>query len=332
MKIDDVTIKILREIALGETKIKRIAEKIKVPRTTIIARLQKMFEENTLVVSAAVSYYKLGLQPVAVISDRAISELGIPYAAYTAKFLSYDGVKYLVLFAFPLKHIDKYLKKIGNAEVIKVYDPVIWIPDNAYVNIEKGKIRTDWIALSRGKRGKERLYLPETPEVKVKLDQIDLYTLEKLQVNSFEKLKKIADYLGIHPNLLLYHYHKHVRPLLLGNNVDFYFWKLDEAPVELYSIQASNHEELEAILSVLRKTLNFKFAYMETGGSHAIVALQVPSWEKLDFMEALLNMKKHGLREVSLLGIIDPKSVKRYIIPFKYFGKRGWLYAKASRY
>ncbi|RLE75867.1 MAG: hypothetical protein DRJ44_05065 [Thermoprotei archaeon] len=331
MKIDSVTIKILREIALGETKIKRISEKIKVPRTTIIARLQRMFEKGGLTVRAAISYYELGLQPVVVFSDMDPYSWGIPYIAYTAKIVSYNGVKYLTLLTLPLKHLNKYLERIGENCIFKTYDPVTWIPDDTYAKIEGGKIKTDWLKMCKSARA-DQLCLPHTPRVKVKLDQIDLYTLEKLQQNSLEKLKRIADGLGIHPNLLLYHYHKHIQPLLLGSRVDFNFWDWKEAPLELYLFKASNFKDLQKILSIFRKSLNFKTAFIEVDRHQAITILQIPSWEKLDFMNALLMMRKRGLRKVMFLGLVDPSSSKYHVLPLKYFGKRGWLYAKIPKY
>lgn len=331
MKIDSVTIKILREIALGEMKIKRISEKIKVPRTTIIARLQRMFEKGGLTVRAAISYYELGLQPVVVYGEMNPHSWGIPYIAYTAKVVSYDGVKYLTLFTLPLKHLNKYLERIEENCIFKTYDPVTWTPDDIYVKIEKEKIKTDWLKMCKVLKV-DQLHLSHTPRVKVRLDQIDLYTLEKLQENSLEKLKRIADSLGIHPNLLLYHYHKHIQPLLLGNNVDFNFWDWKEAPLELYLLKASSFKNLQKFLSIFRKSLNFKIAFIEVDGHQAIMILQMPSWEKLDFMNALLIMRKHGLRKVVFLGLVDPSSYKYYALPLKYFGKRGWLYAKTPKY
>ncbi|RLE63729.1 MAG: hypothetical protein DRJ38_06895 [Thermoprotei archaeon] len=331
MKIDNITIKILKEIALGETKIKRISEKIGIPRTTIIARLQRMFEKGGLAIRAAISYYELGLQPVVVFSKKESSAWRIPYIACTARFLSYEGIKYLTLFTLPIKHLNKYLEKIKETFTFKTYDPVIWIPDDTYVNFEKGRVKTNWLKLCK-MISIDDLSLSRTPKIKTRLDQIDLYTLEKLQENSLEKLKRIADNLGIHPNLLLYHYHRHIQPLLLGNKIDFNFWNWDEAPLELYFLETSDFKSLRKLLSVIRRTLNFKFAFIEVNGLRAIISLQIPSWEKLDFMNALILMRKYGLRKVDFLGLIDPKSIQYYRIPFRYFGKRGWLYAKMPKH
>lgn len=336
MKVDNVTIKILKEVALGETKIKRIAEKIDVPRTTIIARLQKMVERGVLSVSSAVSFYMLGLQPVVVINRTRAADINVPYLSFAVDFVDYGEEYSLALFSFPMRHLDKYLKRVverlGVVDMLKTYDRVLWVPDEKFAKLEDGRICINWSALPEElEAGDSKLKLVESPVLQVKLDQIDLFTLERLQENSFIKLKRVADRLGIHPNLLLYHYHKHVKPLLLGNIVKFNFWDYEEAPLELYLLESASRESAEKLLSAFRKLPNYHFSFLEVGGSRCLLALQMPSRDRLPFMRQVGRLKRYGLESVKLLGIVDMETARCLTIPFRYFGKRGWLFAKSAR-
>ena len=336
MKVDHVTIKILKEVALGETKIKRIAEKIDVPRTTIIARLQKMLERGVLSVSSAVSFYMLGLQPVVVINKTKAADINVPYLSFAVDFADYGEEYSLALFSFPVRHLDKYVKrvreKLGVVDILKTYDRVLWVPDERFARLEERGISVNWNALLEElETSDSKLELVEKPVLQVKLDQIDLFTLERLQENSFVKLKRVADRLGIHPNLLLYHYHKHVKPLLLGNIVRFNFWDYEEAPLELYMLKSADRESAERLLSAFRKLPNYHFSFLEVGGSRCLLALQMPSKDRLPFMRQVKRLKKHGLESVELLGIVDMETARYLTIPFRYFGKRGWLFAKSAK-
>ena len=199
-------------------------------------RLDQLYSQNILLgVSATVSPFAVGLEPIAVFTEVSPENWGLfekicddhPYTRYRIRtFGAVNGIFTIFSIPFHTTHIlVDLLEKLKKRGCIKNYE--LAVPTSSYISSETDfgyyNVDTGWnfnwekwekTLETDGAVGLES----PPPSVLQRLDETDMSILRQLSINSRRKNKEIAKVLGIEP----YHLSRRRKALERMNVIKYY--------------------------------------------------------------------------------------------------------------
>jgi len=328
MRFDSLMIHALRELCWGEPNVKRIAEKVGVPRTTLYSRVRALRKEGKI--RACPNYFALDLQPVVVFAKTPPSNLILPYLISIVGIEGAVGYYSLALYAFPNVFLSKYTgilkEKGGVLEVSRAYNPVYWIPEPDVLIPSYGGLGFNWREFDSKLdywELRENLLRIQPPS---RLDETDAFIVKELEKDIFTPIKKIAELLKIHPNLALYHYRRHVRTLITRNIVEL---KLNyKALPKLFVFYVRDKGSLSKITSALARLPFTLFIYPLLDKFKVYGALALSQSEERRMFRSLRLLAGGGfLEKVEGVGFLDSDSRRVHCIPHLLFKGESWIFS-----
>ena len=229
-------------------KVSQIARRTGIPLPTVTRIVRRLRERGAI--SAIPRYSALGLSftaflfDVARLSDRELNSFlerleELPYKV-SISILRGVNRKYVLFIAVPpIDLLERYIDLLPREPVrtIRGY-PLYWRPDIAkltnyipHLNVLLPNFEGLPGVLQGALDHDLSELLPSFREERAKFDLYDLYILAYRQEYAFNKLRVIADRIGISKQLLSYHFRRHVIPHLWDFNAVKLYLPLSQVPL-----------------------------------------------------------------------------------------------------
>jgi|GEM_PF-2185485 DNA-binding Lrp family transcriptional regulator len=330
--------------------ISEIARLAGLPITTTHEHFKKLISIKLIIPRSYINYRKLDLVHVHVFyKDPKINmidkKIGITdFWTYYAKFYSCSESGIYVRYLIPLKYVSQllmFIDKIKTAGYINDYEIKV---SEYYL---ENPITFDWYDFSSRKwifkwdlwsdeidKASSEFEFADSKTV-YELDEIDLKILENLEKNPLNDLSDIARLIGVTPQIVHYHYHKHLitNKILLGFYMDLYPFPYKAygqrvSSFYLVNIMFENNGSLARYMNSIRGKTLVKSVWKNLGEDSLLIAAYLPSGEATKLLDFILNMKQKGLAKHYKLVLLDLETVKRNIIPYNLYNisTKEWKY------
>ena len=344
--LDLVDLKAIEALATyGPRNISGVSRKLQIPAETLRKRIKRIYLRTFLRFHVNVCHSNLGLVTGVVFAEAVpgyenvlldalkINDFWIFLCRGYGMFEGCFGI-----FPIPKERRRQFeqfineIKRLGLARRIRVSWTSFFHPPPSLCKWFDEKTKSwifDWERWVQEVKNTNvnSLHFLETPEVSIKADETDVLLIKELEKDATISLKKLAEKIGISPQLVSYHYHKHVlgRRLLESFRITiFHFGENSE-----FSYFIFKFTELEKLANFTSTLLDKPF--VKTLGkiiseNKLYACLYLPKTEFRPFLEALSQLIRDGFLESYQYIIQDLNNSAREIIPFQCFKKGKWMY------
>jgi len=159
-------------------------------------------------------------------------------------------------------------------------------------------------------------------------DEIDIFVLKELEKNPRISLNELARVLEVSPQVIEYHYQKHIleRDLIEGFEVLTFHFDMAASDMFVFTFQFDNMEKCAKFaVSLLDKPFVGGLGKILNQNS-LIVDIYLPRVEFRNFVDTLSRLVREGLLLSYNYVILDLRNVKRQTISYEYFKDRTWIY------
>ena len=319
-------------------KVVQIARRTGIPLPTVARIVRRLRERGAI--SAIPRYSALGLSFTAFLFDvtdvpyeglaRRLEEL--PYKLSISVLRSFSR-RYLLLVAMPPKNaLSEYLDMLPSEPCWVVNgQPLYWRPDIAKLTRYSAKYKVLVPALSEVPKVLSEVIekdpsqlVPRLREEPVRVDVYDLWILTYKQRYAFNKLRVIANRIGISKQLLSYHFRRHVIPHLWDFNAVKLYLPLSQVPLSVLALEGR-----EAVHVAYTLTQMPYFYSAIVGEKAAVVFYQLPCPFLSRFYRVLSEIGEVGVE--ALLGVLclDERYLRRWVPRYPTYFKEGrWVLVK----
>lgn len=339
-------LKVIEALATyGPRNISEVARKLQVPAETLRKRIKRLYSQTFLRFHINVCHANLGLVTGVVFAEAVPGYENVLYDALKINdFWTFLGRCYgmfegcVGIFPIPkenrsqFEHYIKEIEKLGLARRIRVFWSTFFHPAPSLCKWFDQKTKSwifDWKEWTQEIKY-EDVNLPDAwmaPEITNKADEIDVLLLKELEKNATVSFKKLAQRLSISPQLIGYHYSKHLlgRKLLESFRITvLHFGENSEFSFFIFTFD--EWEKLAKFTSSLLDKPFIKTLGRILGENQLYGCLYFPKSEFRKFLEALSELVRSGYLKSYQYVIQDPNNSARETIPFQYFKNRTWLY------
>ena len=347
-KVDSLDLEILEALGIyGPRNVSAVARKLSLPTETFRKRLKRLPSRIFLKFYTNIYHTNIGLKKALVFAeampgfeDLLFDSLKInDFWIYLSRCYGMnEGC--IGLYTIPKDHSTDFerfiyeLEKLGIARNIQIFWSTCFQSVNSKCNWfdEQSKTwRFPWdkwveeIIL-------ERKHLPYTlidPEdFPVKGDEIDIIMLKELEKNPIVSFVELAKMLCISPQLVRYHYEKHIldRGLIESFVVSTFHFDPKFSDMFLFVFQFS---EMEKFVKFANSLLDKPFVggLGKVLGKNALIAhIYLPRLEFRRFIDALSQLINEDLLQNYQYVIQDLRKTARQTIPYEYFKNGTWVY------
>lgn len=333
---------IIRYLSDLNTNYSSIAKNLNVSRETIRRRINNfLFSRGRFLLR--VNYYKLGLSVLVVLcreasfkfkvklndSLRYSKELNsLTYVIGSIKTISLQGSFRVIVVYPPIDYTEIYrdyiIEIIGKKRYITSFIsdiPVYFTPPvtpifdlwhNFIHYFEKENV-TQQTTLDNQLREE-------------KLDKIDLLILEKLEINPLRSLSDIARELSISPQLIHYHYNKHLKNVILSRHFRPFLGER-EGLKGILLIEFSRRLYMQKFINLVSKTPSTISIYSDILNPRVLWQYQISFLDYKPFIKSFSELIDTGIvKRILDLGIMSNYLVTRYIISYHKCYKNGkWI-------
>jgi DNA-binding Lrp family transcriptional regulator len=266
VKVSALDVKILR--ALGEKTPRNLAEvarSLGIPTRTVHFRINRMSNKVHLRLSSSIFHARLGMKRAVVFAD---SFLGFEHLLFeclkTNDFWAYVSRCYgnrescFAVYTIPVGYeprFEEFLQEIKNLNIAKNIR-FYWTSNFQYSHVVDKWFDLDkfewvfpwgsWITEIENSPAKlpQTLAVPEN--FKNCADKIDVLLLKELEKDAAASLNEVAEKLGISPQLVHYHYEKHVlkKGLLAGFQVFFFRYEPESLETVIFVFRFFDEESM----------------------------------------------------------------------------------------
>jgi len=333
MRLEEQTPFILHELCLGELKIKKLAEKMKVPRSTLYNRIKPLKEENIL--KFCPKYDVLGLTPTVILIAEKQARPQLPYTVVQT-LVEGATKEYTLLFCvFPYRYLEKYITFIrGENDLVEIspaLNPVYWFPSPHIVYVKQRRLYVNWPRVQKNiSRKKHVSEIPEigmkiadkSNEVKGTIDEIDVLIIKELEKNSLINIRRISEKIGLKFSIAFYHYNKHVKLVRYRYRLKF---MPPDPSIKLYLLRAQSLRSLLYSLRLMSLLPFFLYAYPLANEPKAYIAFSASVKDELEFFKLLRKLtRKQLLMDCRFIGYV--RKITSFTIPFLALMNKRWVY------
>jgi len=347
-KLDFMDLKILENLGIyGPRNLTDIARRLNIPHGTCRKRLERMLSHIFLRFHANVYHTNLGLKKAVVFAEATPGHEQLLFNCLkTNDFWIYVSRCYgmnegcIGVYTIPKNHYDNFqeflnkLKESGVARDVKIFWSTCFQSIHSKSNWFDKHTKTwffpwdKWIE-EIPNQGTELPYtLVDPKDFPIMGDETDVYILKELERNPRVSLTNLAKILGISPQLVRYHYEKHVieRGLLEGFEVLTFHFDPAISDTFIFILEFDSIEKLAKLaLSLLNKP--FAGVLGKVLGENALIArIYLPKNEFREFIETLSKLIKANLLESYSYVILDLRKTSRQTISYEYFKHQSWIY------
>ena len=305
--------------------IKEIAEKSKVPLTTV-SNIIKRFQTGEMgKVGFGINFRKIGLTHYIALFDPSLYRdlEKLPYIQTIKEVSEKSGEKFLIMFALvPEDHVKEFEEILPKEDFSLIaFERRYWRPSRARLTGYKDSYLVPLVEEFDNVFKQNTIREIRREVEKIELDKYDIFIISHKIENFFVSLRELSrkTNLKVSHQLLSYHYRKHVLKLWEGNIVDLSIGA-DKIP-EWFMILKG--EEAEALAKTLIEMPGFKRAYLNE--NIAVVTANLPYSYKL-YLHLLIEKYKV---EVSY----DLRSTGKSVLtknPLVYFREGEWIPPKEA--
>lgn len=159
-------------------------------------------------------------------------------------------------------------------------------------------------------------------------DEIDVFVLKELEKNPRISLNELARILEVSPQVVEYHYRKHIleRDLIESFEVTTFHFDLSVSDMFMFILKFESMEKCTKFaVSLLDKPFVGGLGKILNENS-LIVDIYLPKVEFRNFIDILSKLIREGWLLSYNYVILDLRKAKRQTIPYKNFKKGSWVY------
>ncbi len=345
-KLNLADLKVIETLAFyGPRNISKVSRKLQIPTETLRKRIKRIYSQSFLRFHVNVCHANLGLVTGVVFAEAVPGYENVLLDALKINdFWTFLGRCYgmfegcVGIFPIPRERCCQFeqfiseIERAGLARRIQVFWTSFFHPTPVLCKWFDERTKTwnfDWEKWIKEVKSADANSLPllDEPEVSVKANEIDVFLIKELEKNAAISFKRLAEKLGISPQLVGYHYYRHVlgRRLLESFRVTiFHFGENSE-----FSFFIFNFDEFEKLAKFTSTLLDKPFVKTlgKILGENKIYAyLYFPRSEFRTFLKALSRLVREGILESYYYVIQDLDNSAREIIPFQCFKEGRWVY------
>ena len=331
----------------GPRNISRVARKLGIKAETLRKRLSRMPHHFFFRFRANVYCTNLGLKKAVVLletlpgrEDLLLECLQINdfWIYLTRCYGTNEGC--IAVYVIPSDHSTEFLQFINTLEIMGLTRNVRTYWSTCFQGVNS---KTKWFS----KRSKTWVFswdkwveeiplqdtqLPRTlvdpTDYPVEGDEIDVFILKELEKNPRISLKEIAAGLGVSPQVVDYHYRKHVleRNLIEGFEVLTFHFDLSVSDMFVFTFTFDSLEKCNRFaMSLLDKPFVGGLGKIVNENS-LIVDIYLPRVEFRNFVDVLSRLVRQGLLLDYSYEILDLRKAKHQTIPYEHFDSGKWIY------
>ena len=329
----------------GPRNISEVSRKLQIPAETLRKRIKRLYSQTFLRFHVNICHANLGLVTGIVFAEAVPGYENVLFDAlkindfWTFLCRCYGMFEGCVgIFPIPKKscsqfeHFISEIKRMGLARRIQVFWSSIFHPTPSLSRWFDEKTKSwnfDWEKWIQEIKSRDvnSLRVLDAPEASIKADEIDVILLKELEKDATISLKKLAKKLSISPQLVGYHYHKHIlgRGLLESFRVTvFYFGEDSEFSFFIFNFDESKN--LAKFVSTLLDKPFVKTLGKIIGENKLYGYFYFPRSEFRTFLEAISKLVRSGFLESYQYVIQDLNNSLRETIPFQCFKNGRWIY------
>lgn len=162
----------------------------------------------------------------------------------------------------------------------------------------------------------------------IKGDEIDVFVLKELEKNPRISLNELARILRVSPQVVEYHYRKHIleRDLIEGFEVLTFHFDISMSDMFIFTFKFDSMESYAKFAaSLLDKPFVGGLGKIINENS-LIVDIYLPKVEFRNFIDILSKLIRKGLLLSYDYVILDLRKAKRQTIPYEFFKNGSWIY------
>jgi len=326
-KVDYKTLKILKHLALSRASTLFISRTEKIPQPTVYRRIENLKRIGE--VKAIPDYFKLGLRPIVVFTDIKRSKSMLFYDLKFAKVIKSGSCRNFIFLALPYESCRHYIKtllsRLPETRIQFSFTPFSWRPDLQFLEVRNRILQVLWGKLYRHIIEAEEEPAILEPSPPMKFDKKDLFILKELEEDGLQSLREIARKLSTYPELVSYHYKRHVSKIITGYRLNFPITPRG-TPWRLVEVKSSNREGLIKVTLFFMKTPWLIYGFPLRDEFSVLAILVVPFYEEESLFRALSLLEDAGVvEEWRHVGYIEKREYAEKSIPVHLFKKKKWI-------
>jgi len=346
-RFDPLDIKILEALGVyGPRSVSKLAKRINVPVSTVRDRIKNLKSHFSLLLKAGTYHTFIGLKKAFVFARATPGYERLLWESMKANgywlYLTgrYDTPEsFYGIYGIPIDHtkeFEQFLKEIKKLKTAQNID-LFWstsihtvnITDNWYDHeLEQWVFEwSKWIESIESQGTSLPYTIVEPQSYPQKADRIDIIILKELEKNAECRLRDIAKLLDISPQIVQYHFKKHViaKGLIEGYIV---FLPHFEALSDSYCFRFNFHNEKNmAKFALSLKDKPFVRSIGKIfGKSGLFIHIYLPRKEFRGFTGALSKLIRNGLMRNYDYVIEDPSRKQVQTISYEFFKDKLWIY------
>jgi len=347
-KLDFIDLKILESLGVyGPRNLTDVARRLGIPSETCRKRLKRISSHVFLRFHANVYHTNLGLKKAVVFAEAVPGCEELLFDCLkTNDFWIYVSRCYgmnegcVGVYTIPKDHCVDFqeflnqLKEYGVVRDAKIFWSTCFQCVHSKCNWFNEHSKTwffpwdKWIEEISTQGTKLPYTLIDPQDFPVMGDEIDVFILKELEKNPVVSLRDLGNMLRISPQLVRYHYKKHILERGLLESFEVLTFHFDPAASDtlLFILEFDSKEKLARFaLSLLDKSFVGTLGKV-LGKNALIVRIYLPRNEFREFIEILSRLIRADLLERYSYVILDIRKTSRQTISYEYFKDGLWTY------
>jgi DNA-binding Lrp family transcriptional regulator len=348
--LDSLDVRILEGLAeYGPRNMARLAKELKIPRGTILSRIERMSSSFFLRLVTTIYHTNLGMKKAVVLARaRPGYEELLFNCLKINKFYIYLSRVYglfegcLAIYIIPIDHTNEFehfLKEVEKSGVTQKIDLLWstcfhtvnrtsnWFDDSAGTWVFHWD---EWVKEVHVADNELPYTLKDPPSFPVKADEKDLYIVKELEKDATVSLASIARKLGTSLQNIRYHYEKHVMKNGLVETYQMAMLPFDRTTSDM-AFFVFRFDDSEKMSKFARTLLDKPFVIILgkiLGDSSLVCQVYLPRLEFRNFIDALSNLARQNflLDYEYVLQDLRVGKWSRETVPYEFFKKKTWVY------
>jgi DNA-binding Lrp family transcriptional regulator len=345
---DLLDIRILEHLGrYGPRNVSYIARKLGIPVETTRKKIKRLISQFFITFHANVYHTNIGLKKAFVFADAFPGYEEVLFKCLKANdFWLYVGRYYgrcegcYGIYGIPKEHTLKFeqfvdrLEETGIARNIRLYWSTCLHTVNSTQYWFDLQSKTwifhwdKWIDEITTEGVKLPYTLIDSKDFPLEADYSDLLILAKLQVNLTLSFREIAKVLNMTPEVVSYHYRKHILKRGLLEKPQVFFFRFDEATSDFF-VFIFRFDEKDKMARFASSLLDKPFVYALgkiIGENTLIVHMHLPRNEFRRLINCLSELARRGLVQTYEYVIEDFNVRAAQTISYEYFKDGSWIY------
>lgn len=347
-QFDLLDVKILESLGIhGPRNITSLARKLGAPAETVRKRLKRIRSRTFLRTNVNIYHTNLGLKKAVVFAEAIPGYEDLLFESLKSHgFWIYLSRCYgmnegcLGIYTIPRDHCTDFEEFISQLERLRFAKRVNLYWSTCFQSVN---LRCNWFdSASKSWNFLWDKWIEEIPTMGTRLpftlidpldfqvqgDKTDVLILKELEKDATVSFTRLAEMLGISPQLIRYHFYEHLVKRNLIESFQVTVFPFDRAISDMfYFIFRFDHGEKLAKFALSLMDKPFVYSIGKILKENALVAnLYLPKVEFRRFVNILSSLIKAEFLRSYLYVIQDFKKTLRQTISYEYFENGGWVY------